>query len=97
MSDIVQRLREIPQLYELPNPVLNVIWDAAKEIERLVSLISDVANSGVELPAEPPGLMYFTVQIDADLWDRLSSYATTRSISPLSTTQQDPSEEDDGS
>lgn len=97
MSDIVQRLREIPQLYELPNPVLNVIWDAAKEIERLVSLISDVANSGVELPAEPPGLTYFTVQIDADLWDRLSSYATTRSSSPLSTTQQAPSEEDDGS
>ena len=77
--------------------MLNVIWDAAKEIEGLRSLLSDVANSGVELPADPPGITYFTVQIDADLWERLSSYATTRSSSPDSTTQQNPSGEDDGS
>lgn len=38
------------------------------EVERLRAILRDVAGSGVALDADPPGLPYATVQIDADLW-----------------------------
>ena len=41
------------------------------EVERLRSILRDVAGSGVQLPAEPPGLSYATVQIDGELWERI--------------------------
>lgn len=43
----------------------------ATEVERLRALLREVAGSGVQLPAEPPGLPYTTVQIDGELWERL--------------------------
>ena len=43
----------------------------AAEVERLRALLREVAGSGVQLPAEPPGLPYTTVQIDGELWERL--------------------------
>lgn len=41
------------------------------ENEEMADLLSNIANSGVQLEADPPGLSYATVQIDADLWAKL--------------------------
>lgn len=41
------------------------------EVERLREMLREVANSGVQLEAEPPGLSYATVQIDAELLAKL--------------------------
>ena len=46
--------------------------DAARaEVERLRALLREVAGSGVESPAEPPGMSYVTVQLDGELWESL--------------------------
>ena len=43
----------------------------ATEVERLRALLREVAGSGEQLAAEPPGLSYATVQIDGELWERI--------------------------
>jgi hypothetical protein len=47
------------------------IRELGKEVGRLRSLLREVAGSGVEIPSGPPGVTFYTVQIDDDLWERL--------------------------
>lgn len=64
----VERLRGADTRAEFAE---NCFQHLSTEVERLRSLLREVAGSGVQLPASPPGLDYATVQIDGELWESL--------------------------
>lgn len=60
---------------KLKNRELTAAYDAAlAEIKQLRELLWEVANCGVESAAEPPGLDWYTVQIDIETWDALNEF-----------------------
>lgn len=41
----------------------------ARNLTAVLNLLKDVADSGIEHPADPPGIDWVTVQIDQETWD----------------------------